>query len=127
MKHSLILITFAAIMLLMAVGNLYADVPQMINYQGRLTDFQGDPVNATVSMTFTIYDQASGGTVWWTETQASVQVSNGLFAVILGTTLPIDDSVFVDPDRYLGIAVTAPSNGGTARVLLDFHNALAVI
>lgn len=37
------------------------------------------------------------------------------------------DATSVVNSRYLGIAVTAPSNGGTAKVLLDFHNALAVI
>ncbi len=37
------------------------------------------------------------------------------------------DSTAVANSRQLGIAVTAPSNGGTAKVLLDFHNALAVI
>ena len=103
MKRSLILITFAAIMLFSTIA--LADVPEMINYQGRLTDTGGDPVNGTVSITFTIYDDSTGGTAWWTETHATVQVTDGLFNVILGSTEPLVDTVFADPERYLGIAV----------------------
>ena len=45
-----------------------------------------------------------------------------------GATLVRDGrTLSVAQARYLGIAVTAPTNGGTAKVLLDFHNALAVI
>lgn len=37
------------------------------------------------------------------------------------------DSTSLANSRYLGAAVTAPSNGGTARVLLNFNNAMAVV
>ena len=67
-----------ALMVLLA-ANTFAGVPQMINYQGQLTDDQGDPVTATVTMDFTIYDDSTGGNPLWSETQASVAVKGGLF------------------------------------------------
>jgi hypothetical protein len=42
---------------------VFAAVPQLINFQGILRDGSGNPVtNGSYSVTFTIYDAASGGT-----------------------------------------------------------------
>jgi hypothetical protein len=84
-----------------------AAVPQQINYQGRLTDNtpQQNPITATASMDFSILDAASGGTSLWSETQ-SVQVTGGLFSVLLGAVNPIPASVFSGgATRYLEIHV----------------------
>lgn len=84
-----------------------ADVPQMINYQGRLTDSTGAPLDTAVSIVFTIYDDSTLGTSKWSETLLSVTVTDGLFNVILGGVNPISDTVFNDTARYLGIQVGA--------------------
>src|SRR3989304_3142258 len=84
----------------------WAAVPQLINFQGILRDGGGNPVpNNTYSVTFTIYDAPAGGTNLWTETQ-SVTTSSGLFAVLLGSSNPVSDSVFKGTDRYLAIQVS---------------------
>ena len=82
-----------------------ASVPEMINYQGVLTDGEGNPLNTTVEMTFAIYDAASGGTALWSETHPSVQVNGGLFNVLLGSVNPISSDIFDGSDRWLGLAV----------------------
>lgn len=85
---------------------LSADVPNLIDYQGRLTDDNGDPVTGNVSITFSIYDVETGGTALWTETQGSIDVEAGLFQVSLGSSSRfLPDSLFDDPDRWLGINV----------------------
>jgi hypothetical protein len=56
-------------------------------------------------MEFVIYDDSTGGVMKWAETHPSVTVEGGSFSTILGTTVPIDDSVFNQPDRWLGITV----------------------
>jgi len=107
-----------AVMILLSSSLLFADVPQMLNYQGRLTDDQGDPVSATVSMSFAIYDAESGGNIKWTEAHPSVAVVEGLFAVILGNgspAVPIDDSVFNAKDRWLEITVNGEIIGSRTR------------
>ena len=84
-----------------------AGVPQMINYQGRLTSSAGAPVTATVSITFTIYDDSTAGSVKWTETQPTVVVTDGFFSVKLGSVNPLDETVFSGVGRFLGITVGA--------------------
>ena len=37
-------------------------IPLCINYQGKLTDNSGNPINSTVSMTFKFFDAATSGT-----------------------------------------------------------------
>ncbi len=82
-----------------------AEVPELINYQGRLTDALGSPLDTTVSMTFTIYDDSLEGEELWSETKLSVTVTDGLFNVTLGVDPPVGADLFMSPNRYLGITV----------------------
>ena len=78
-----------------------------VNYQGRLADSGGTPINGTRGMAFAIYDAAtSGNLIWGPETHAAVPVSNGLFSVGLGsqTSGGIPTTVW-NGDRYLEITV----------------------
>lgn len=62
------------------------DVPQLVNYQGRLTDASGNPLNGNHNLVFRIYNANSGGTLLWgPQTFSSVACSNGHFNVILST------------------------------------------
>jgi len=83
----------------------YSQVPQMINYQGKLTDASGNLINGNYNMTFSIYEVATGGTPLWTETQNAVPVENGVFSVLLGSVNPIPFDVFNGAIRYLEVAV----------------------
>ncbi|MCK4373428.1 MAG: hypothetical protein KAW61_09775, partial [candidate division Zixibacteria bacterium] len=71
-----------------------ADVPQMINYQGRLTDSLSDPVpDGDYEVTFEIWNDrfAFQDTLLWTSGPQTVTVQNGLFTYNLGSaeTLPL--------------------------------------
>jgi hypothetical protein len=81
-----------------------ADVPHMINYQGRLTDTDGKPVaDSDYIVTFRIYDDSTfGAALLWDETD-TVTTQQGLFSVILGRNDPILDSTFSEISTYLGI------------------------
>jgi hypothetical protein len=96
---------FAVAVTAMLAPAATAGVPQMINYQGRLTDSAGDPLDTTVSMMFTIYDDSTGGNPIWTESHSAVDVDEGIFSVVMGATLPIDDSVFAGGQCWLEIEV----------------------
>ena len=91
--------------LLLFSTTLFADVPALMDYQGRLTDDNGDPVNGSVSIEFKIYADSTGGVALWTETQ-SVDVSDGLFQVSLGAVTTLD-LTFEDDAHWLGINVAA--------------------
>ena len=68
-----------------------AETPEKINYQGLLTDTDtGDPLEGPHTMTFRIFDQVEDGAELWSESQMVDVGPTGLFAVILGSTNPID-------------------------------------
>ncbi|MEM7536880.1 MAG: hypothetical protein AAF639_32175 [Chloroflexota bacterium] len=80
-----------------------------IPYQGRLAGTDGTPVTDTVNMSFNLYANVTGGAPLWTEHwtgSSGVQVSDGLFNVMLGSLTPIDQSVITGNDNlFLGITV----------------------
>lgn len=81
-------------------------IPRLINYQGKLTDHAGDPVqDGSYSLTFKIYDDSTGGSPLWSETQSGVMVTNGIFSIVLGDTTPINLSF--DADYWLEVMVGA--------------------
>ena len=78
-----------------------------VNYQGRLADHSGNPLDGTYGMAFSLWDAATGGNlVWGPESYAAVPVSQGLFSVGLGsqTSGGIPTNVW-NGDRYLQITV----------------------
>ncbi len=84
-----------------------------ISYQGRLADSNGAPLTQTVNMIFRLYAAASGSTPLWEEQWTganSVQVSDGLFNVMLGSLTPIQQSVITGNNNlFLGITVGTDS------------------
>ena len=69
--------------------------PNELSYQGFLTDAQGeDGITATLEMTFKIFAQETGGTELWSETHPEVEVSEGLFCVLLGSVTPVPAGMF---------------------------------
>jgi len=78
-----------------------------VNYQGRLADSGGTPLDGTYGMSFSLWDASSGGNlIWGPESHAAVPVAEGLFSVGLGsqTSGGIPTSVW-NGDRYLEITV----------------------
>lgn len=77
-----------------------AAVPHLINYQGRLTDASGVPLNGSYNITFRIYDAESAGNLLWQETQSGIVVQKGIFSTLLGSTtnldLPFDKAYFLE-------------------------------
>jgi len=80
-----------------------------ISYQGRLVNSDGNPITAEVNMEFRIYSVPSGGTFIWEEYRTgnnAVDVSDGLFSVMLGSLNPDLPSAISGYDElYLGITV----------------------
>ena len=81
-----------------------AQVPSEISYQGVLTDAAGAVSSSGLELSFALYPSLSGGTAVWTETQPSVPVADGRFAVDLGRVAPLDGVAFDQP-YWLEVAV----------------------
>lgn len=78
--------------------------PNLINYQGRLSDPGGNPVaDGNYNVTFRLYDSPVAGTLLGSFGPVVVTTSDGLFA----TTIGLGESDFIDDFRYLGIQVGA--------------------
>lgn len=99
-------LVFSTLLVALAAGS-FAGAPQLVSYQGYLTDGDGMPVTGTPQVIFTIYDDATAGSVIWTETYLSLSVTDGHFDVLLGSIAQLDDADFSDTSRYLGIKVDA--------------------
>ncbi len=82
-----------------------AQIPGLINFQGKLLNTSNNPENGTFSMTFSIYNVPTGGTDLWTETQPNVPVSNGVFSVQLGSYTAIPANVFASSPTYLEVDI----------------------
>jgi len=106
MKH---FIFFFAICVLTfsIIGNVNAQVPNKISYQGLLTNSDGSVIpDGSYNLTFKIYNVESGGTELWTETQ-NVTVSKGTFSVILGETNPLN--LQFNEQYWLGVTLEGSS------------------
>ncbi|MBS1914334.1 MAG: hypothetical protein JST22_20255, partial [Bacteroidetes bacterium] len=107
MKRILHTLLGAAAGVVLVGGALYAQLPQQISYQGLVTNAAGQAVSdGPYSMTFRLYEQPTGGTAIWTESQSSVQISRGLFNVILGRINPFQ----LPFDKQYWIGTTIGSN-----------------
>jgi len=104
-RSNLITAALCAIMIFAVTSFVAADVPHMINYQGILADSAGNPLDTTVSMTFTIYDDSTAGAVRWTETHPAVSVVDGGLNVRLGEVNPVSDMVFTGERCWLGVQI----------------------
>ncbi len=92
-------------LLLYGSGNLSAQVPLKVNFQGRLVE-RGMPVNDQRSFIFKIYDALTGGNLLWTSQTQNVTVASGVFSVVLQTGTPVNlsSATFSGP-RYISVSV----------------------
>ena len=85
---------FSLTLLIVISSAVTAEVPQVMSYQGRLTDGTGRPVNDTADIIVTIFDDAGGTSSLWTETHPDVVVVEGLFDLQLGSRNPFPANLF---------------------------------
>ncbi|MDD4178673.1 MAG: hypothetical protein PHH14_01305 [Candidatus Margulisbacteria bacterium] len=92
--------------LILIAGTALSAVPEKIAYEGRLTDSASSPVTSTKTVTFSIYDADTAGTLLWgPESHEITPDSQGVFSVLLGSTTALSESVFSSSARYIEITV----------------------
>jgi hypothetical protein len=63
-----------------------AQVPSLINYQGRLTDSNGSPITGTKNFSLQIFDAETGGNLLYTETIGEIALgANGVYSFQFGS------------------------------------------
>ena len=97
---------------------LTAQVPSLINYQGRLTDAQGQPVTGNRTMAVRIYDAASAGNMTYEESIGTVAVGNGTYSFRFGSggsvVVSVNETVATTNGTnqvFSGTLQGTPSNG----------------
>ena len=82
MKHRIL----AFVCSIAAAFTASAQVPSLINYQGRLTDSNGAPVTGNKNFAISIYDAATGGNLLYEETIGAVTLdANGVYSFQFGS------------------------------------------
>ncbi len=107
----------------------FSQVPGMTHYQGSLRDKSGNPINASLPMTLSIYDTPTPGTgtQLWTENQ-TVGISNGVFSISVGAVNPIPASVFSSSSTYLEVDINGETPSAREQLLsgaYSFHSSVA--
>ena len=102
MKTIARVVAFAVLSALPAAA---VNLPLRIPFQGKLIDpATNNPKNGTFSVVFALYDAPAAGNTLFTETQ-DVVVTNGVFAVQIGTVSLLSADMFSGASAYLGVKV----------------------
>lgn len=115
----LVLLTVITVSICVSGSTVFAQPAPMVNYQGKLTDTSGVAVaDGTYNVRFWLLQSVAQATTSaiWTESLTGanqVQITNGLFSVMLGSTSPLT-SVDFNQELYLGVEI-----GGTGAASWD--------
>ena len=115
-----------------------AQVPDFVNYQGRLRDSSGNPITTPTTIQFSLYSHitngaptdvpSSAGPLLWTETydgsnpncQQITPGADGIFAQHLGDCVSFPAYLDFTQEYYLGVKIGS-DNEATPRVPLSTH------
>jgi len=105
LKHALLSLFVIALILVAIADQGYAlNVPERIDYQGLLVR-NGNPVTTEVEVIFRIYDDETGGTLLWDETQMVTPDPEGRFNVELGVVDRLNESVFDGSGHWMSMEI----------------------
>ena len=82
--------------------DLTTKVPAEINYQGYITDSAGVPINGVKDIYILIYDSLTGGNMMTGTNPRTVNISNGYFNYVFGSTSLIEGGMFKDYYTSIG-------------------------
>ncbi|MCK5232417.1 MAG: hypothetical protein KAR13_19245 [Desulfobulbaceae bacterium] len=105
-KRNLSTVVLAMLMVTMMNISAWA-VPGLVNYQGKLTDGDGIPLDGSYDMHFYIYD-ATGSDLW--DEAQEVQVNAGIYEVKLGSAAAFPADLFDGDHLYLEIIICNPGS-----------------
>jgi len=105
----------AAITLGAAPSPVRAQAPSLLGYQGRLLRADGTAATGTATVSFAVYDAATGGSALWNEAQ-TLGLSDGYYATLLGLATPLQDGLLDDGSRWLEVRVGSETLSPRQRV-----------
>jgi len=103
---------FIFMLILWLAASVFADVPRLVSYQGRITDTGGSPVTGGHNLTFKLYTVPGGGTAIFTETHPVTLDADGLYSVMLGSIVPFGSVVTFENQYWLGVSLDTDAEMG---------------
>lgn len=113
MKKSLLFWFFG--LFLSAAPAAHAAIPDLINFQGRLTTTAGAPVTTTVPVVFRLFTASTGGSPVYTETHSVTPDADGVYSADIGSVTPLTGVNFDQP-LYLGVTVNGETLSARERL-----------
>ncbi len=101
------------IALMLVVSDIYAQVPQLVNYQAVVRNSNGTivPSGTPVKMIFTIHDSSASGPSVFNETQIDTVNQFGLVTVKIGSIANLSGVSWVSGDKYLQVQIDVNNTG----------------
>lgn len=84
-------------------GAALADVPLIVVHEGTLRDGTGQPVTSATSLTFRLFDDATGGTAFFSETLNVSPEADGSYRAILGQGVSLTSTLLDRSTAFLEI------------------------
>ncbi|MGA1865581.1 MAG: hypothetical protein ACMUHX_11035 [bacterium] len=114
-KKNIIIIIMVIMPFICFIYSSYASQHRLVNFQGHLTDRQGNALDGTYNIKFSIYPSDPNAGAFWTEEHNDVTVNNGIVNVLLGSITNFDEPVKItfDEERYLGITIDCDHDPNT--------------
>jgi len=94
-----------ALAVLLLSGSAFSSIPGQVNFQGVLLNNASQVVNGSINFNFSLFDNASGGTQLWSESQSGITVSDGIYTVALGSVVPLTTEILSNSAVYLEVSV----------------------
>jgi len=104
-KLSKVLGVLLLLLAIFSLPSVHAEVPKLINFEGKLTEKDGTPISGTKTITFRIYDSADTKRPIWVETR-DVTIDNGFYSILLGSVEPFPSSMKFDTKYWLSVQVS---------------------
>jgi hypothetical protein len=105
----LLLALTVAVSGLLALPARAVDLPRQMTFQGRLIRADGTPETSPQDLRFALYAASTGGVSLWEESHPGTPVTNGYYAVVLGSSLPLPASILNGQPLYLGVSLVGQS------------------
>jgi cytoskeletal protein CcmA (bactofilin family) len=83
----------------------FADVPQQLFFQARLTKKDKTSLSGAHNLTFRLYTTETGGSSLWSETQSATADASGIISCYLGSTTSFPSSLDFNSTYYISIEV----------------------
>jgi hypothetical protein len=99
--HRNLLCVLLGLALVAAPRRAESAITTLISYQGFLKDVSGNPINSTLTLTFSLFSGPTGGTALWSEVHTGVVIAGGIFSVQLGSVMAFPPDLFLNSGLWL--------------------------